>query len=495
MVSLASAQGQTPAPPSSGVPAGPSYTRAHRAVSTSSVQAQVAFDEGLTLLYAFNPQEARRAFERATAADPNLAMAYWGIAMSYGVNVNTPYDANSQRQGHDAIAKAQTKLETATPVERTLIDAAVQRFAHAGKNDGDASARAYRAAMLAAAEASPADDDVVTLAAESDMDAHPWGYWKDDGKPEEGTPEMIRELETVLARDPSHIGANHYLIHAVEASNHPEEALAAARRLAADDFEPAAEHLAHMPAHTFMRTGDYAAAGEANVRALDDFHAYLGGLHAPGHETYYGHDCLFGVDALMMAGEHAAADKVAASCEEAARRYEGYVALRFHRTSDLAQYASETAFLRGMSDAFNGRLSEALSAAQQLDALKQDTATIGADVLRAKIHDLKGEVDLEIASLEKAVAEQDKLGYSEPPQWFFPVRESLGGAYYRAGRYAQAERTFRDDLAKNPHNPRSLFGLAKTLAHEGRDQEAGTTQQAFAAAWQHADVQLDMKEL
>jgi tetratricopeptide (TPR) repeat protein len=494
-VSVAAAQAPGPQPVSAVVPSPSGFVRAHRAVSTGSSEAQQTFDDGLTLLYAFNPEEARRAFGRAAAADPDLAMAFWGIAMSFGVNINTSYDPGSQRQGHDAIVKAQARAGHATPVERALIEAAAARYARSGKNDAEASAQAYKDAMQAAASAYPGDDDVVTLAAEAAMDQHPWGFWSDDGKPQPGTLEIVRALQTVLARDPAHIGANHLLIHALEAGPHPEEALDAAHRLAADTFEPAAEHLAHMPAHTLVRSGDYAAAAEANMRALDAFNAYLGGPHAPGHESYYGHDCLFGVYAFMMAGEHANAEHAASRCEDAARRYAGYVAVRFRRWNDLPQFAGETTFFRGMSAAVTGRLGDALSAAQQLDATKQDNAAVAAEVLRAKVHAERGESALEIAALEKAVRNQDKLGYAEPPGWFYPVRESLGGAYYRAGQYAEAERAFRDDLAKDPRNPRSLFGLSKTLEREGRSAAANEAQQAFAVAWQHADVQLDMRDL
>ena len=472
----------------------PTYVRAHRAVSTANPAAQAAFDDGLTLLYAFNPEEARRSFERAAAADPVLAMAYWGIATSHGVNINTSYDADGQRLGLDAIGKAAEREAGATPAERALIEAARKRFSFTGKNDADGSARAYAAAMDAAAASFPDDDDVVSLAAEAAMDARPWGYWTDDGKPQPGTTEIVRKLETVLARDPTHIGANHFLIHALEESPHPEGALDAARRLAADAFEPAAEHLAHMPAHTFMRVGDYDAAAESNVRALDDYREYLDGPHA-GHESYYGHDCLFGVDALMMAGEHAKAASIAARCKTAADRYIGLVDVRFRAWSALAPYASASTFLRGMSAAVAGHAAAATSAAQALDLERQETSPIAAGVVRAAFHRARGETALEIAALESAVHAQDHLGYAEPPRWFFPVRESLGAAYYRAGRLADAEACFRADLVHNPLNPRSLFGLAATLRAEGKNAEAADVGRSFEVAWAHADVQLTMEDL
>ncbi|MBD5657711.1 MAG: hypothetical protein IAI50_21425, partial [Candidatus Eremiobacteraeota bacterium] len=288
------------------------FARAHRTV-TNDVDAQAAFDDGLTLLYAFDPEEARRSFERAARVQPQLAIAWWGIAMSYGVNINTDYDAAKQRRGRDAIVRAAALAARATPTERGLIEAASKRFALTGSGDADRSARAYRDAMERLAVAFPADDDVLTLAAEAEMDVHSWSYFTADGQATPGTNDTIARLETVLARDPAHLGANHFLIHVFEESAHPEAALAAAKRLAALSFEPAAEHLAHMPAHTFMRVGDYHDAGEANARAVALYERFLAADPA-GHTEYLSHDCRFGVDACMMSGEYARAREIAATC-------------------------------------------------------------------------------------------------------------------------------------------------------------------------------------
>lgn len=489
---------QTPsAPVTAASPVGAPATdvvRAHHPVSTTNPVAQAAFDDGLTLLYAFNPGEARRAFERAAAADPQLAMAQWGIAMSYGVNINTSYDAATQRDGQAAIAKARALAAGASPAERALIEAARVRFSFTGKNDGDASARAYAAAMDTAVASLP-DDDLVTLDAEAAMDMRPWGYWSDDGKPNTGTLDIIRKLEGVLAHNPTHFGAEHLLLHAYEESPTPERALDAARGIAADTFEPAAEHLTHMPAHIFMRVGEYDAAGDSNRRALDMFETYVAGAHAPGHDGYWGHDCLFGVDAYIMAGERANALAIAARCHNAANRYTGDVFLRFHDWPKLAPYVATSPFVLGMFAASKGDATGALAAAAQLDAQKDSVSTIAADVVRAMVHRERKESALEIAGLEKAMHEQDKLGYSEPPHFFFPVRESLGGAYFRAGRFADAEAIFRADLVRNPRNPRSLFGLANALRAQGRAADAAAADRDFKQAWSHADVVLTMDDL
>jgi tetratricopeptide (TPR) repeat protein len=491
-LSTAAAQpdGGSPAPSATA-----QYVHAHRAVSTKNPAAQEAFDDGLTLLYAFNPEEARSAFRRAAADDPDLALAYWGIALSFGVNINTPYDPEAQRKGRDALALARAHETGASDVERALIEAAAKRYALAGRGDAERSAAAFRDAMMGVAAAFPDDDDVLTIAAESAMDTRPWAQWTDEGKPAPGTDRIVALLKIVLARDPRHIGANHYLLHALEASPHPEDALDAARRLAADSFEPAAEHLTHMPAHIFMRTGEYDAAAQSNLRAVAAFRDYLDGSHEAGHETYFGHDCRFAVDAFMMAGEYASSRRAAALCKSQAVVLGAYAAVRFRRWSDLGSFASGSTFAHGMAAVATGHGNDALRDAVTLESEKTDVSRIAAHVIRARVAAASGQRDSEIEQYVRAVAIQDRMGYSEPPEWFFPVRESLGAAYYLASRYDDAERTFRDDLARNARNPRSLFGLARTLEHEARTADAASADKSFSFAWAHADVRLTMEDL
>lgn len=472
---------------SAAAPASDAYVRAHRVVSTHSAQAQAAFDDGLTLLYAFNPEQARRSFENAASADPDLAMAWWGVAMSYGVNINTPFDSAQARHGHDAIAKARGLESDASASERALIAAATQRFAYDRPSDAERSADAYRDAMEAAATTHLDDDDVQTLAAEAAMDVHPWSYFNADGSATSGTPAIIARLQRVLARDPAHIGANHFLIHALEESPHPQDALAAATRLVADSFEPAAEHLAHMPSHAFMRVGQYEAAGEANERALGLYRTYLAGDPA-GHADYFDHDCVFGVDAFMMSGDYEGARRIAGVCARGSVGMLPIVELRFRRWDALASNGADTDLTAAMLAAHDGRLDDAHKHLANLQKVGSDTVGIQVDLVQARIARAAGdrEHEHEIASLLRAVALQDRLGYSEPPAFWYPVRETLGSAYVRAGRYADAEHTFRADLVHDPNNPRSLFGLAQTLAQEGRTDEARETRARFTAAWKGA---------
>jgi tetratricopeptide (TPR) repeat protein len=490
---LGGAVAQT-APPGAPTP-GNSTAIAHRVVSTSNAAAQRDFDEGLTLLYAFNPEEARVRFQHAASLDPALAAARWGVAMSWGININTDFDPAGQREGREAIATALRLAGKASPVERALIGAAIHRFAFDRKADADRSARAYADAMQHVAREFPTDDDVQALAAEASLDIAPWSYWNADGRPMPGIEPIIAQLQSVLTRDPNHIQANHLLIHALEESPHPEGALAAADRLNADVFEPGAEHLAHMPAHTYMAVGDYHAAGVANTRALDLFDAYLGPEHATGHETYRPHDCTFAVDAYMMSGEHAAAQREATRCERSSLALASEVAIRFGRWAELAAMKTDLHFAHGMSAALAGRPIEAEADAHALETQPSDNDRIAGAVLRGRIARGRGDRPSELAALVRAVQIQDAQGYSEPPSFFYPVRETLGGAYLRAARYEDAERTFRADLVKHPRNPRSLLGLSGALASEGKAAEAQRMQDAFAQAWRWADGALDINQL
>ncbi len=478
-------------------PAAPAqFALAHHAVSTANPQAQADFDEGLTLLYAFNPEEARRAFERAAAADPALAMAWWGIAMSHGGNINLGYVTGEATDGRAAAAKAVALESGATPLERALIAAVVKRFAPTGKDAGARAVRDYRDAMEAAADAFPTDDDVQALAAESGMDVQLWDYWTPDGRPKPGTQTIVARLQRVLVRDPGHIGAMHFLLHAVEESPRPEDALPAARRLAALRFEPAAEHLTHMPSHIFMRTGLYHEAGAANQLAEADYATYLSGEHA-GHEDYFLHDCLFGVDAFGMSGERPRAATLADACRAHDDAYPlpAIVAMRFGRWDDLAVLPSLSDFAQGMLAVARGRLTDAAAALARMREKNAGDPHVDAELLQGRLAEAQGNDAVALAAYAKAVALQDADGYSEPPSFWYPVRETLGGAYYRAGRYAEAERAFRDDLSRDPENPRSLFGLARTLERAGRSDEPAALQARFERAWQNADVRLDMQSL
>ena len=500
------------------------YSVQHHSVSTASAQAQAAFDEGLTLLYAFNRLAARNAFTRAVAADPNLAMAYWGIAESYGPNVNEPEDDASDKAASDAILHAKALLGHASEEEAAYIGALATRYSPASHPDYQALSRGYERAMSDLSHRYPDDLDAATLFAESEMDLHPWAWFTPAGQPADGTNEIIATLEGVLARDPMHIGANHYYIHATEESLRPDRALVAAARLGTFAFEPAAAHLVHMPAHTYMRTGFYDLAVMSNVHATEHDRAYL--KMQPDFEAsgYYDHNLYFLTSAYDMEGAFAGARaaSVRMAAEERTLVPEIFVLCRFARWRDiLAMPPPATAtdepmriamwhYARGLALASTGDLNGAERERQVLSELNRTTNIpslvgwyngskqiegLALDVLAAKLDSAHGRFTQAAALLVRAVRTQDSLRYIEPPDWYYPVRQSLGAALLRAGDLKGAERAFREDLVRNPRNGWSLFGLEKALTAQGDTTDAAWAHRAFAQAWRNADTQPAIEDL
>lgn len=503
----------------------PHYSFVHHQVSTTNANAQSAFDEGLTLLYSFNRLAARDAFMRAANADSNLAMAYWGIAESYGPNVNVPIDEAGEKAASDAIAHAKSLLAGASEEEAAYVAALSVRYTTSPRPNYNALARAYEHAMSDLSHKYPDDLDAATLFAESEMDLHAWAWFATSGQPADGTNEIIATLESVLARDPMHIGANHYYIHATEESKTPDRALLSAQRLGTFTFEPAAAHLVHMPAHTFMRTGYYDQAAAVNVRATEHDRMYLATEMDPEASGYYGHNLYFLASAYEMEGDFAGARAAAAQADgKDAGSITLYALCRFSRWHDILNLPASKGtppsydplrtplwhFARGMAYAGTGDNAAAQKELQTLGDLNRSMNVapvtgfnngskqilgMALDVLGAKIDRAAGRNTDAAALLVRAVRIQDGLLYIEPPDWYFPVRESLGAALLKAGDANGAERTFRDDLVRNPRNPRSLFGLEKALEAEGDTTDAAWVQREFAAAWRNADTQLSIDDL
>ena len=507
----------------------------HHPVSTSNPQAQQFFDQGLRLIYAFNHDEAGHSFQRAAELDPKLAMAYWGIAEAVGPNYNDPASDDRFKAAHDAIQKALDLSGNGSAIEKAYIEAMVKRFPGDPKADRRKAAEDYRDAMRELVKQYPDDLDAATLFAESGMNLHPWGLWHPDGTPEAGTEEIVSTLESVIRRDPNHLGAIHYYIHAVEASRSPERALAAANRLAT--LAPAAGHIVHMPAHVYIRTGDYESAVKTNQKAATADEAYIKASGAQGiyPMMYYSHNLHFIAMCSAMNGNYAeskkAADMLAAHVAPAVKDMpplEGFmtipmaVEVRFHRWNDIltakppdpAMKVSTVFyhFARGMALAATGKVADAeaehklVSEAEQatpedvvfampVNNKAKDILKIAKNVLGAKIALVKKDNEGAMTMLRQAVVIQDSLKYNEPPDWFFPVRESLGAVLLSSGNAVEAEKVFREDLDHNPRNPRSLFGLREALKAQKRDYDAGFIQKQFEASWKGTGPALQMGDL
>jgi tetratricopeptide (TPR) repeat protein len=494
---------------------------------TNSTLAQHFFDQGLTFVYAFNHDEAADSFRQAAQLDPNLAMAYWGIALSLGPNINQPEDIDRGKMAYAAIIKAKSVEANASAPEREYIDALAQRYSPDGKMN-DALQLAYANAMRKVAHDNPDDPDAGALFAESMMDLHPWGLWTLDGKPVDGTDELVAALEGVIAKYPDHLGANHYYIHAVEASPDPGRALESAHRL--PKLAPAAGHIVHMPAHIYFRTGDYDASVTANEAAIKADKVYLRERNPKGiyPTMYVSHNIQFLWASYMMEGNSRGAFKAARELDGAVSldavrqmppmeamsptryfteaRFGKWDAILKEKTppADLKYTTAIWHYARGLALAAKNRPDDALAEKKKLDEIAAATPVdqvvgfnsanrllaMASATLAAEIDAAQGHHEDAVKTLKDAVAIQDALNYEEPPAWYFPVRETLGMELLAAGKTPDAEQVFRDDLKQYPENGWSLNGLAICLRARNAADEAASVDARFKKAWAHADVKL-----
>jgi tetratricopeptide (TPR) repeat protein len=502
----------------------------HREVRSKSPEAQAYFDQGMRFLWSFNHDEATRSFARATELDPACAMCFWGVALTLGPNYNMPMMAQARANvAWDALAKAQANAASASPADRALIAALAKRYKGPDPLDPSNEApllKAYSDAMREVAKQFPADLDIQTLFAESAMNLNPWKLWNADGTPAPGTAEIVATLGAVLAKDPMHPGANHYYIHAVEASAHPEKAVAAAERV--KGMMPAAGHLEHMPAHIMQRVGRYEDSAEANRKGAAADTAYYAKTNAPDYYPMYSaHNFQFLAYSAAMEGKKAETLAAARSARgllpdamlmampgidwsvaylyEAELRFGEWDAILAEPEPGIKLPGLEAGWLAAHASALahKGRLTEAEAEVAQLATLIQQVpaeATAGMNparglyeiaLLRAKARIALARKDSAggIALLEQALKLEDATYYNEPADIFFPGRHLLGEALLGAGRAADAEAVYREDLKRNPENGWALIGLAKAL--EAQKKDAGEVRARFAKAWALADVKID----
>lgn len=531
-VAQAFAHDATPAPaPAVSAALDSGLSRLHHRVSARNPMAQAYFDQGMRLVFAFNHAAAIESFRRALALDPDLAMAHWGIALALGPNINLPMDSAAHKAAYAELQLAIRLKPKASPVEREYIDALSRRYSENPEADTSPLQVAYKDAMKELSRRHPEDTDAAVLYAESLMDLHPWKLWAPDGTPAEGTLEVVKVLERALARQRDHIGALHYYLHAIEASPHPERALAAAKRL--EGLAPSAGHLVHMPAHIYIRTGNYIDAIRVNeAAARADERLAASGAKSFYLVAYYGHNLHFLAICNAIAGNYAgaiaAANKLYAHASPMIREIpplDGFlytpamVLAKFERWDDILALP-EPPFeapisgvvwhmTRTLALAGKGRLIDAAaeratfieatrSLPGTLELGNNDAArlvAIARPYLDGRLSLIRGNYADAIAYLRQAVTAEDALAYDEPAPWYLPSREALGAAQLRAGDLAAAEKTFRDDLLRNPESGRSLFGLRAALRAEARSDEAAKVQARFERAWRGADVKLDAASL
>jgi tetratricopeptide (TPR) repeat protein len=497
----------------------------HHPITTTSEQAQRYFDQGLRLVYGFNHEEAIRSFEAAAELDPQTAMPYWGIALALGPNINGAMEKKDEHRAIEMVQKAQRLADRATPGERAYIEALVARYVGRKGVKRKGLDEAYAKAMRSMSLRFPEDADAATLFAEALMDLRPWDLWKQDGRPQPGTDEIVSTLESVLARSPEHPGACHYYLHAVEASLQPERALPCAERL--PDLMPGAGHLVHMPAHIYMRVGKYHEAAERNQQAAHIDQQYLASRRPTGEyaDGYYTHNLHFLWASLAMEGRNVDAMKAARdltatiTAEEAGkdRWKELYLPtpifsmIRFGRWEELLKEPAPPKGLRlmegmwrlgrGLALVATGRIPGAEGEYVVLAGLTKqfrrnrtaEDKTEGA-ILKIAERILAGELavrrqryDEAIRLFEEAIKMEEALPYSEPPIWPLSVRHYLGTVLLLAGRPSDAEGTYRADLLRHPDNGWALIGLIQSLKAQHKGDQAAETEDRFKKAWAHAD--------
>ncbi len=499
----------------------------HHAIATRSTQAQSAFDRGLALVYAFNFAAAERAFSQASTLDPSAAMPYWGLALAEGPNYNAMRPGMAMEQaasaalakGRDLAAGLAPGPETAE--ERAYIEALTLRFSCAPRANYPQLEAAYDKAMGELSASHPDDPDAATLFAEGLMEQRAWQFWDAAGTPGPETRKILEVLESVLKRWPDHLGANHLYIHAAEASLEPARALASARRLdqlGAGGFAGDG-HLLHLPAHIFVRTGDFRAAENATVAAAGSDRAYVR-AHPEDvryRDGYAKHNLSFLVYAASMDGDYSAALRAAEELDDGAPSSDPVarlrVWLRFGRwgqilDSALPANASTGTLLywhyaRATAFASDGDAAKAMLEERAIrTVLNAPTVEIGSPAIpKQALHALtisaingrvaaaRGNMAFALQQWGQSVAAGDALGYREPPAWY-PVRESLGAMLLRAGEPQKAETVFRDCLERVPGDARALFGAWQALAAHNRPVEAEAMHERFLSAWKGGDLRL-----
>lgn len=501
-------------------------------VSTTNPEAQKFFNQGLAYVYAFNHAEAVRSFKQASQLDPQLAMAYWGAALALGSNYNVQAEGPSLLEAYANLQKAIALAPKVSEHERGYIEALARRYSADLQVDQQKLAVDYKNAMGQLTKRYPDDLDAATLYAESLMDLRPWKLWSLDGKPAADTLEIVAVLEGVLRRNPNHTGANHYYIHAVEASTNAERALPSAARLG--KLAPKAGHLVHMPSHVYIRTGDYDEAAKANVEAIEVDREYIATTGSQGLYTmmYSNHNIHFLASASAMRGRFTDSIKAARELEanvkphvkampmlEMFMPYTSVALVRFNKWDEILNEPKPDAalkittgfwhFARGSAYA---SLNQMASADAELSALQSLSKTIPADAalgnnvavevlrvaeltLAGKIAYARGDKQGAFELLNKAAEAEDATSYNEPSDWDLPVREFHGGALLASGDYSAAEMVFRAEIARHQRNGRALFGLAESLKLQGNNSSAQMVRKEFEKAWETADTKLSVSDL
>jgi tetratricopeptide (TPR) repeat protein len=503
-------------------------------VTVKDPEVQRWFDQGLAMTYGFNHDAAERSYLKAAELDPDCAMCWWGAALVLGPHVNAAMDPANNPKAWDRLQRAQRAADGASEKEQAFIKALAARYAANPPENRRPLDEAYEAAMAGLAAKYPDDLDVVTLHAESQMDLQPWDYWDAAGQPKGHTAEVVTQLESVIARNPKHPGALHLYVHAVEASPDPSKGVVAADTLR--ELLPGSGHLVHMPAHIYARVGRYNDAVIANQKAIGADDAYLAickpgpGVYPLGYVPHNHHFLWFAatmegaskiaVDAAAHTGERTSDPQLMRTPGfEAMQNFSStplFAAVRFGHWDDVVAMPKPADDLPYMQAMWNYGQAMAAIAQGRIDEAKKyhealvpaTTSPVIEKMMAWDRYSLIGGVkiaerfvaaglaraakdyDGAIAALSTAVTVEDTLPYDEPPAWNWPARMALGSVLLEAGKSAEAEQAYRDELQRNPENGWSLYGLAKALKAQGKTKESQEAAERFAKAWANADIDL-----
>jgi tetratricopeptide (TPR) repeat protein len=508
------------------VPTVPLYDgigKVHFPITTSSSLAQRYFDQGLAFAYGFNHAAAIASFRQAQKVDPECALCFWGEAFAYGPNINAPMDPATNARAVGLTRYANWLARKATPEEQAVTAAMVRRYSPEANADRVALDAAYADAMLAAAAAHPANDDIALLAAEAAMDTTPWNYWTPDKQPQPRMADAVKLAETVYARNPDHPQAAHLYIHLMENGPDPKRAEIAADRLATP-LTPTLGHLVHMPAHIYYRLGRWKDSMRVNIDAARADEEYIKKTNDKGFVRYgyYPHNVHFIVTSAQMAGDMGTAIREARKLSglldptissqiawiQAVNAAPYFAAAQFAAPGQvlamkspdkrlpyptaMRHYARAVAYANQRNKVGFELELAAMRAIREDGDLKPmidqgvpaaDLISLGETVARARWAYASGRYDDAVRLYREAVAIEAKVPYMEPPYWYDPVNQSLGAALFRAGRYDEARDAFTAALAQLPNDGWALYGLAASERKLGRPLQAAAAELALNKAW------------
>ncbi len=516
--------------PSNGAHMYEGFGNFERDITTNSRSSQQWFNQGMQQMYGFNHDEAVRSFEMAAQMDKSAAMPWWGIAYCYGININDPeMTGNRSELARNATDNAIARLDNESAIERAMVMAVSQRYEYPAPEDRYSLDEAYANAMGDVHRQFPSDPDVASLYAESLMNLQPWDYWAVDGSPKGRIEEVVAVLEGVMASHPQHPGAKHFYIHAVEASKNPDRAVSAAEELIT--LVPGSGHLVHMPSHIFIRVGRYADAAASNQAAIKADRKYFKDAPEPQiYAMYYAHNQHFLSFASMMAGDFetaisAARDLEAEMPEPALRGFAGlidgimpsslHVLIRFGKWEQILEESdypewrlmsrATWSYARSIACSALGRTEQSHV---EMDEFERRVALVPGEwyVFNNSVHDVlpiarammqgellyrEGKVEEAFAIMREGIVYEDSLVYDEPPAWMLPVRHALGALLMADGQHGEAERLYREDLAKNRGNGWALIGLRESMIAQGRTKEAAELDQLLGIAFASADTKIE----